>query len=114
MIHLGDTDCYHVVLDSINGNAVHYFVSRLNGCISVDLNELAFGMGFNGLADLTREKPEQLEILAQTIGFQDSTRMFMHTPGLMDQYLDCLNQDGVPQPGMLALVGNKTPLRKEG
>jgi|GEM_PF-6398065 len=106
MIHICNLDEYHVVLDSINGNPVHYFVNRLDGRISVDLNEIVIGMGYNGVGNMNRKGPEQLVVLAQSINFQDSTEMFMNTPGLMDQYLDCLNQGDSPQPGMLALIGD--------
>ena len=114
MIHICDLDEYHVLLDSLNGNPIHYFIDR-NGQILVDLNEIAIGMGFNGLADMTRKDPEQLEILAQSINFRDSTEMFMNTSGLMDQYLDRLSQEGPPQPGLLARIGlGKKTRREEG
>jgi len=114
MIHICNLDDYHVVLDSINGKPVHYYVSRLNGSINVDLNELALGMGFNGVADMSRCAPGRMEALARSIGFQDSTEILMKTPGLMDEYLDSLNQGGFPQPGMLALTGDTFSSKRPG
>jgi len=91
----------------------------VNDQISVDLNEIAIGVGYNGVADMSRIGPEQLEILAQSINFRDSTEILMTTPGLTDKYLDSLSRDdsstGTKEPGLTARIGwGRKTRRKEG